>query len=127
MHGTRLVARLRRPATRPARDRRRLREAAAAVTTVLAFLLVWFALVAPNQISRLSPGAFVRLPVEGLIVLAVVLVLPFKPSRIVAALVGILLGLLAVLKILDMGFFEAFDRPFNPLTDRSYFGPALAC
>ncbi len=92
---------------------------------MLAFLLVWFALVAPNQISRLAPGAFVRLPVEGLIVLAVVLVLPVKPSRIVAALVGILLGLLAVLKILDMGFFEAFDRPFNPLTDRSYFGPAL--
>jgi hypothetical protein len=124
VHGSRTVARLRRPAT-PARDRRSLREVAAAVTTVLAFLLVWFALVAPNQISRLSPGAFVRLPVEGLIVLAVVLVLPSKPSRIVAALVGILLGLLAVLKILDMGFFEAFDRPFNPLTDRSYFGPGL--
>jgi hypothetical protein len=124
VHGSRTVARLRRPAT-PARDRRSLREVAAAVSTVLAFLLVWFALVAPNQISRLSPGAFVRLPVEGLIVLAVVLVLPSKPSRIVAAVVGILLGLLAVLKILDMGFFEAFDRPFNPLTDRSYFGPGL--
>ena len=29
------------------------------------------------------------------------------------------------LKILDMGFFAALDRPFNPVTDWSYFGPAV--
>ena len=125
MHGSRLVARFRHPSTQPGRDRRGLRNVGAAATTILAFLLVWFALVAPNQISRLSLGAFVRIPIEGLIVLALVLVLPFRASRVAAVLVGLLLGLLAILKIIDMGFFEAFDRPFNPLTDRSYFGPAV--
>ena len=34
--------------------------------------------------------------------------------------------MLTIVKILDMGFFAAFDRPFNPVTDRGYFGPALA-
>ena len=92
---------------------------------MLAFLLVWFALVAPNQISQLTPGAFVRIPVEGLIVLAVVLVLPARPSRVVAALVGVAPRPADHLKILDMGFFEALDRPFNPVTDWGYFGPAI--
>ena len=41
-------------------------------------------------------------------------------------LAGLLLGVLTIVKILDMGFFAAFDRPFNPVTDRGYFGPALA-
>ena len=36
------------------------------VTTVLAGLLVLAALVAPDQLGRLTPGAFLRIPVEGL-------------------------------------------------------------
>ena len=56
-----------------------------------------------------------RIPVEGLIVVALVLVLPTTARRVVAALVGLLLGLLTIVKILDMGFFEALDRPFNPV------------
>ncbi len=58
--------------------------------------------------------------------MAIVLVLPVRAGRIVAGLVGLLLGVLTIVKILDMGFFAAFDRPFNPVTDRGYFGPALA-
>ena len=106
--------------------RRRLRTTAAALTTVLATLLVWFALVAPNEIARLTPAVFLRIPVEGIVVVAIVLVLPVRAGRIVAGLVGLLLGVLTIVKILDMGFFAAFDRPFNPVTDRGYFGPALA-
>jgi hypothetical protein len=34
------------------------------------------------------------------------------------------LGLVAILKILDMGFFAALGRPFNPVVDWSYFGSA---
>ena len=104
---------------------RRLRTVAAVLTTVLATLLVWFALVAPNEISRLTPAAFVRIPVEGLVVVAIVLVVPVKAGRIVAALAGVLLGVLTIVKILDMGFFVAFDRSFNPVTDRGYLGPAV--
>ena len=35
------------------------------------------------------------------------------------------LGLLALVKLLDMGFFVTLGRPFNPVTDWSYFGSAL--
>ena len=43
----------------------------AVALTVLALLLVWAALVAPNQPSRLTLGAFARLPLELLVVVAV--------------------------------------------------------
>jgi len=101
-----------------------VRRVAAGVLTVLACLLVWFALVAPNQISRLTPSAFVRIPLEGLVVLALLLVMPHKAKRAVAALVGVVLALVTILKGLDMGFFEALGRPFNPLFDRGYLGSA---
>ena len=100
-----------------------LRTAAAWSATVLACLLVWFALVAPNDLSALTPGAFLRLPVEGLVVVALALVLPPAARRILAAVVGVFLGLLTILKLFDMGFFEAFDRPFNPVADWTY-GPS---
>jgi hypothetical protein len=105
--------------------RRRARTAVASFITLVAFLLVWFALVGPDELSRLSLTAFLRIPVEGLVFVALVLVLPPRPRRIVAAIVGALLGLLIIVKVLDMGFFEALDRPFNPITDWGYFGPAV--
>jgi hypothetical protein len=96
----------------------------AGVITVLACLLVWLALIAPNEISRLTPEAFLRIPLEGLLFVALVLVLPRRPCRIMAALVGLVLGLLTIVKFLDMAFFEALGRPFNPVVDWSYFESA---
>jgi phosphatidylglycerophosphate synthase len=92
----------------------------AAVLTVLALLVVWVALVAPNQPSLLTPGAFVRLPIEGIVVVALALVLPRTGRRILAWVVGPALGLLVIVKLLDFGFFTAFDRPFNPIDDWRY-------
>jgi len=106
-------------------SRRAVRTATAGVITVLACLLVWFALIAPNEISRLSLTAFLRIPLEGLIFVALVLVLPQRARRVMAALVGLVLGPLTIVKFLDMGFFEALGRPFNPVTDWSYFGSAV--
>jgi hypothetical protein len=83
------------------------------------------ALVAPNEFRLLTPGTLVRIPIEGLVLVGVVLALPPRPRRIVAVLVGALLGALAVVKILDMGFYLALGRPFNPVLDWSYFGPAF--
>jgi hypothetical protein len=103
----------------------RIRPLIATGLTVLAFLLVWAALVAPNRLSRLTPGAFVRVPVEGLVIVALSLVLPTIARRIGAAVAGAVLGLLVIVKILDMGFFAALDRPFNPITDWGNFGPAV--
>jgi hypothetical protein len=93
---------------------------------VLAVALIWIALLAPERAYRLSPEAFLRIPLEGLVVVALALVLPSSWRRVLAAVAGLLLGLLTLLKLLDMGFYQAFDRPFSLATDRGYLGPALS-
>jgi phosphatidylglycerophosphate synthase len=101
------------------------RALAGVTVTVLAFMLVWFALVAPNEINLLRAGAFVRIPLEALLFVALILVLPARARRIVAVVIGLALGLLVIVKILDMGFFVAFGRSFNPTGDWTYFGSAV--
>ncbi|GAA5179381.1 hypothetical protein GCM10023322_09200 [Rugosimonospora acidiphila] len=96
------------------------------MTTILAFLLVWFALVAPEEITQLTPAVFIRIPIEGIVLAALVLVLPGRARNVVMATVGVLLGVLALVKILDMVFFVALNRPFNPVIDRSYAGSAVS-
>jgi hypothetical protein len=96
------------------------------VTTVLAGLLVLVALIAPNDVGRLTPGAFVRIPVEGLLGAAVLLVLPARARRVVAALAGVALGLLTIVKVIDMGFFAVLARPFDPVLDWILFDDAVA-
>jgi len=109
-------------AARDAQAHGRLRASLAVLLTILALLVVWVALVAPNQLGRLTPSAFVRLPIEGLVVIGLALVLPAGARRVLACIAGPILGLLVIVKVLDMGFFEAFDRPFDPVADGSYTG-----
>jgi len=109
-------------AAHPVPRRGRVRTGVAAVLTILALLLVWVALVAPDQPSRLTPSAFVRLPLEGVVVIALALVLPATTRRLLAWVAGPALGLLVIVKILDIGFFATFDRPFDPVADWSYAG-----
>ena len=104
----------------PETEHGRVRLGISAVLTVLAFMLVWAALVAPHEPSRLTLGAFLRLPLEGVILVALALVLPGNTRRILAWVVGPVIGLLILVKILDFGFFTAFDRPFDPGDDWSY-------
>ena len=101
------------------------RRIVAAAVTVGAFGLVWFALVAPDQPSQLSLASLLRVPVEAIVVVAVVLVLPPRPGRWLAVGFGTVLGVLALVKVLDLGFYAALDRPFNPVSDWSYLGPAV--
>ncbi len=108
------------PASSAGPTRRRLRTGAGIAFTVFAILLVWAALVAPDRPNHLNLDAFIRLPLEGLVVVALALVLPPKARRVLAWTVGPLLGVLVVLKLLDVGFFTAFDRPFNPVEDWRY-------
>ena len=89
--------------------------------TALAGLLVLVVLVAPNQLGR----SFVRFPVEALLGVAAVLLLPARARRLVAVLAGVALALLTILKLLDMGFFATFARPFDPMLDWRLFGPAV--
>ncbi|HEX3786675.1 MAG TPA: sulfatase [Pseudonocardiaceae bacterium] len=107
------------PATRP---KRRI---IGRVGIVLACLFVLFALVAPNDFNSVTVWDFLRIPVEALVGLALVLVLPKRARWVVALVIGVILGLLTVLKIINMGFFAALDRPFDPVSDFSFFGPGI--
>jgi phosphatidylglycerophosphate synthase len=91
-----------------------------AVLTLLAVVIVWAALVAPIRPSLLTAGSFLRVPLEGLLVVGLALALPTRGRRLVPWLIGPLLGVLVLIKLLDYGFFIAFDRPFNPVEDWSY-------
>ncbi len=101
---------------------RRARPGLAAALTILALLLVWVALVAPDKPILFTPGAFVRLPLELLVVVTLAVLLPATPRRVVAVVAGAVLGALVVVKLLDLGFFTAFDRPFDPVSDSTYVG-----
>ena len=99
--------------------------ARATVISALALLLVWAALLVPDRVDDLAPSAFLRIPVEGLLFVVVVLVLPPRVARILALFGGLGLGALTILRLLDMGFHFAFDRPFHPLYDTAYAGSAV--
>ena len=93
--------------------------------TVLAVGLVWADLLAPDRAWQFTPAAFARIPVEALVLVAVALVLPPSPRRIVATLAGILFGLLTLANLLNVAFFEEVDRAFNPVHDWGSIMPAL--
>jgi phosphatidylglycerophosphate synthase len=109
-------------ATGPSPARGRVRTGAAAVLTALAFLFVWAALVAPDQPILLRPGAFLRLPLEGFVLIALAVGLPARSRRAIAWGLGPVFALVVLLKILNVGFFAAFDRPFDIYQDVSYAG-----
>jgi phosphatidylglycerophosphate synthase len=91
-----------------------------ALLTVVALAVVWAALVAPIRPWLLTPGSFVRLPLEGLVAVCLAVILPIRTRRLIPWLLGPALGVLVLIKLLDMGFFIAFDRPFNPVEDWTY-------
>ncbi|MEQ4304081.1 sulfatase [Plantactinospora sp. B6F1] len=101
----------------PARPGGRARTVAAGLASGLALLLVVFAMLAPNQLTLFTPAAFLRLPLEALLVVSLVLLLPARGRRMVAVPVGVALGLLAIVKVIDLGFFAVLARPFNPVFD----------
>jgi phosphatidylglycerophosphate synthase len=103
----------------------RTRRALRLAITMLSVALVWAILIAPDRSYQLTPAAFIRVPVEGLALVAVALVLPAWPRRIVAAVAGLLFGLVALLKILNMAFYAELDRAFNPVLDWGDISPAI--
>jgi phosphatidylglycerophosphate synthase len=94
-------------------------------STVVAFLVVWLALVAPTDRDHLTAQALLRLPLEVLVVLALAL-LPWPRLRsTLAAAAGLLLALLLLVKVLDLSFNTVFDRDFDPVGDWAYLAPGV--
>jgi len=104
----------------------RFRRAVRTTVTGLALVLLWFDLLAPDRAWQFSLAAFARVPIELLVLVAVGLVLPPWPRRIVATVAGILLSLLALDKVLNIAMYEEVDRAFNPLSDWSSIRPAAS-
>ncbi len=86
-------------------------------TSVLAALLVFTALVLPNAVSRLTPSAFTRIPVEAILGAGILLALKARVRKVTAIIGGVCLGLVTVLKFLDMGFYQFLARPFDIVLD----------
>lgn len=103
-------------------ERGRPRRWAEATLTVLAVLVVWAALVVPEQPIRLTPDALLRIPLEGLVLIVAAVLLPAGARRALVWVFGPLLGLVVLLKLLDLGFFATFNRPFDPYQDPDYAG-----
>ena len=106
--------------------RSRRRALAASALSLGAVVLVWVPLVAPDELVMLTPGAFVRIPLEGLVLVAVVLALPRRVRGGVALGIGLVLAVLTIVKLLDMGFLAALGRPSNPVVDWRYLSGAVS-
>lgn len=85
--------------------------------TGLALALVVFALLMPNDTSDFEVGRLVRIPAEGILVGALLLVLRPRARRAAVVVVGALLGLLVIVKVLDLGSYWTLDRPFDLVLD----------
>ncbi len=107
---------------RPARDRTHRRQGW--VLSMLAAVLVWAALVAPDVGTGVSAAVLARVPVEAVVLVALALVVPHRARASLATAAGAALALLVVLHALDLGFGLALGRPFQPLTDWTYLDPA---
>jgi phosphatidylglycerophosphate synthase len=106
---------------RPAPQRRRM---AGVLLSALAGLLVWAALIAPDEAAGLSLSTFAQVPVEAIVLLGMAVVLPRTARLALAVTTGLALGLLTLVRVLDTGFHLALGRPFEPLTDWTYLGSA---
>ncbi|GAA0467977.1 hypothetical protein Ade02nite_78750 [Paractinoplanes deccanensis] len=99
-----------------------LRRVLRPAVTVLAAVLLVAALVVPDTIARPAdgaflPGAFLRLPLELIFAGAVVLAVRPRWRRPVAALFGLGIGVLVILKIANAGFRTVLGRKFDPVLD----------
>jgi hypothetical protein len=95
--------------------------------TGLAGLLVFTALAVPDKPGALTSLhnariSLLRLPLEGILGAAILLATPDRGRRAVAIALGAALGVLGILKVVNMGFREVLGRRFNPVLDWSLLG-----
>ena len=87
------------------------------VATIAAGVVVGAAMLLPDRLTRTDLGSFLAIPLELALGAALLLVLPPAARRPVAIALSVLLGALTVLKIIDIGFYAALSRPFDPVLD----------
>ncbi|WP_331751485.1 sulfatase (plasmid) [Streptomyces globisporus] len=117
-------------AERNSPGRRQAARAARCGLTALAAAAVLSALLLPSRTGQLTVSAFLRLPVEAIAGAALLLLLgPGRPglARFLNRLfTGVALGLMVVLKLLDIGFDTVYKRPFDLVLDWTLLGDGHA-
>jgi hypothetical protein len=102
------------------------RRVARPVGTAVAVVLVLLALAVPGVVSRPDPAetwtVLWIVPIEAVVLAALLVLLSGRPRRVAAVVLGLVLGLSTVLRLVDLGFFAALARPFDLLFDWSLFG-----
>lgn len=96
------------------------RRVAGRTLTVVAAVAVLVVLLLPRGSG--GPAAFVGIPVEALVGVGLLLVVPARTRPAVTTVLGVTLGLLAVLAALDAGFRATLARPFDPVVDAPLLG-----
>jgi hypothetical protein len=104
----------------------RRRQLTGRLLTLTAAILVYLMLVVPDSVVRVKagtwvPGAFLRVPIEPLFGVALLLAVPAAWRRRLSLAGGLVLGLIVVLKIVNMGFRVVLGRRFNPVLDWPLF------
>jgi phosphatidylglycerophosphate synthase len=92
------------------------------VMDAVALVVIYLALALPHSTDQLTAAVLLAIPLELLVFLALALVLPSTWGRVVAVVSGVLLAAAVVVSVLDLGFEEGLDRPFNPISDPGYLG-----
>lgn len=92
------------------------------LVTAAALLLVWVALLAPVDLGSASAAAWLAVPVEGVVLALLIGTVGTRAGRFVAASAGAVLGVVVLVKVLDLGFVSTLGRPFQPLSDWTYLG-----
>lgn len=98
--------------------------AVAAVPAAVA--LTWFAVLAPTRPDQLTPAAFLRLPVEAVLLGAALLMLPPPVTRALSWPVAVLVTGVALLKTADLAMVAALERPADLLVDHGGVSAGLA-
>lgn len=89
----------------------------ATIATVLSAVTLFVASLAPGLIASWSPLALLRVPLDAVVALVVIVLLPWRFARRIVAILAALLIVLATLSAaLDHAFTASVGRPFNVLT-----------
>ena len=89
----------------------------ARLISAIALVVLWMALVQPSILNGIELGDLMRIPVEGLVLIALAAVLPSRFRQLVALSAGIVLTLVILLRALQAGFRLVLAREFHLLGD----------
>ncbi len=88
--------------------------------------LVWGGLLIPVLPGEVVAPAPLRLPGEAIVTVAILLLLPAAARRVAAPLLGLLIGIVLLVKIVDIAVYAVLDRPLDLITAGSTIGSALS-